>query len=210
MNGRFLSRGLVVLATAILLLLPARGSARTIHDQGLSVTFTVPDQAQPVELPNAVGGARYAYTIDHPDGTRIAIAVSALGGTIGREHIDPGTFASQFPAGAEVSRETVRWRSFDVDSYRARFTAAGQTIVARIVQVPIRAQAVQFVVEGPAERDAEIATLTRAVVGSIEAPSNWLTPFERGERLGRGVGTLLFVAVGIGWLVRRFRRRSPT
>jgi hypothetical protein len=48
------------------------------------------------------------------------------------------------------------------------------------------------------------------VVGSIEGPSNWLTPFERGERLGRGVGTLLFVAVGIGWLVRRYRRRSST
>lgn len=210
MNGRFLTRVLVLLSAAVVVLRPAHSVARTIHDQGLNVTFTVPDQAQPVDLPHGGVDTRYAYVIEQPDGTRIAIAMSALGGTIGREHIDPGMFASEFPAGAEVSRESVRWHTFDLDAYRARFTMAGQTIAARIVQVPIRGQAVQFVVEGPAEHEAEIATLARAVIGSVEGPSNWLTPFERGERLGRGVGTLLLVGIGIAWLARRNRRRSST
>ena len=78
-----------------------------------------------------------------------------------------------------------------------------------MTQVPLRREAVQLFLSGPADQEARGQTLLTETLASLEGESNWLTSTERAGRLGTAAGWWIGIAAAaIAVLVWRKRRRA--
>ena len=121
------------------------------------------------------------------------VFIDRLGGPIGRERV--GEEARKRGA-AGVYLE--KWKSFEVEVFLVKERVGDATFVTRNVQVPITPRAIQLMVVGPETQDAELADLARALLASLDGPSNWLSDWERAENLGVVIVKFLAWIVGIG------------
>lgn len=186
-----------------------------ISDKQLNIAFTLPDGFEPIpEFTSPAGmDIRYAFQRESLDGQPpTCIFIQCLRGVIGREPIPEEVFKKM----GDVHHLQMKWKSFDVDAFVVKEQANGNRFVTWNVQLPVKPRAIQLKVFGLESREDEIASLTRTLVGSLDAPSNWLTNDERAQRLGEGIGKMTVWILGIGatvfglvrWRETAFRRRA--
>jgi hypothetical protein len=138
------------------------------------------------------------------------VMLQDLGGLIGREMPKP----SEMPANARV--ETVPWKSHEVLLVAVREVEAGVASVTLNAQVPLTPKAIQVSVFGPQSDEAQLRQELRAIVASVEGPTNWgetgmAMTQERITRLSHGIGRFwlwgcLLVIAGSAAFKTLFRR----
>jgi hypothetical protein len=200
-----------VLGAVLLAVSPAR-SGETVSHQELGFRLTAPDGF--VQAPERVQG-KVVYAFQRaPTGdpkATVVIAVTRLGGTIGRERLDPKEVAARNP---RVTLVTEKWKEFEIDVSRVPEEAGGVQLVTFNAQVPLKPEAIQVAVIGEADREAETRGVLRSVLANLDGPSNWLTAAERQSRLAEGITQLIITVcvlisiVVVVWSALR-KRKTP-
>ena len=78
--------------------------------------------------------------------------------------------------------------------------------VVYAVQIPTKPEAIQLLLGGIVSRDMEIKGILDKVLSSLKAESNWFSEYESSVRLGRGIGIVISVFIGIAVII--FMRRK--
>jgi hypothetical protein len=107
---------------------------------------------------------------------------------------------------------TLKWKGFDIDGLSTRTSKDNVPVFVLASQVPLRREAVQLVVSGPADQEARAQEMMTAMLATLDGETNWLTPAERAARLGRIAGG--WIAIGLAvvavlWWRKRRRAHSP-
>ncbi|HEY2343720.1 MAG TPA: hypothetical protein VGH90_11840 [Chthoniobacteraceae bacterium] len=132
-------------------------------------SFDLPEGYEPFDSPTMPQGVRFAYMIPSEEAAKRVILVKPLGGTIPNTPLSP----SELPADKGITTFPILWRGLSVAGYRVPESVAGIPYVSLNVQVPLRAQAVQFNFGGPADDEADIRAIAGAVLSSLEGETNW-------------------------------------
>jgi len=100
-------------------------------------------------------------------------------------------------------------KSFDVSGFTTQTSQAGKPVFVLVAQVPLRPEAVQLSVAGPADQQTRGQTIMEATLASLEGETNWLTSSERAGRLGTAAAWWVGIAVAavlvLAWRKRRAR-----
>lgn len=118
-------------------------------------------------------------------GTERLITIEDMKGVIGRDEFPK---PSDIPNNVRV--EKLPWKTFEVLLFVVSEVEAGVPTVTLNAQVPLKPSAVQVTVHGPQRDEAQLRQELKAIVASVEGPSNWLNSEERITRLSHGVGKL--------------------
>jgi hypothetical protein len=146
-----------------------------------------------------------------PDETPVFILVEKLKGVIGREQLS----TSKAPKNPSVRIFTIPWNNFTIDAFEVPETIDGNECVTFNAQVPLKPNAIQLSVFGPASRNAELLLLLKETVALIQGPSNWigsLLPVFISDSSSYGTALLVvaFAAIAIGLVVLWIAmRRKP-
>jgi hypothetical protein len=195
-----------------LAIVPATAFAQKITDGELGMSLTIPAKFR--EFPEAkqqMPSIRRAWITGQPGTEDFAIVgYQLMGGVIGRERLTVASMPpGSFPPGVTPELRTEKWKEFDVDVIAVRAKQGDFEIVALTAQVPLKPQALQVLVTGPAAHEKELAALFRSVLATLDGPTNWLTAEERiGEGIKAAAGGIFIVTmIGLAW--SRRRKRSP-
>jgi len=111
------------------------------------------------------------------------------------------------PANTQVV--SFKWKGFDVSGLRTQASQEGKPVFVLVAQVPLRPEAVQLSVAGPADQETRGQAIMEATLASLEGETNWLTSTERAGRLGTAAGWWIGIAVAViavlAWRKRRAR-----
>ena len=99
-----------------------------------------------------------------------------------------------------------KWKSFDIEVL-VGVAQQEPGIAVLVAQVPLKRQAIQVAVTAPLARQAELLSLLRTLLASLDGPSNWLTDKERSLSAGKAVGGLVVMLGLAGWAIARWRKR---
>jgi hypothetical protein len=175
--GRRLALGLTFLAVA------ASGSlaAEELVDNDLGFSLVIPDRF--TASPEALGVDEdivHAFTSGDPQNGYIMLFIEKLGGTIGRELVKREDLPEEFSGRVA----TTRWKEFDVSVVYILETADDVSFVTLNAQIPLRRQAIQVKLFGPAEREAEMTELLDELLANLEGETNWNEPELAGKSNG--------------------------
>ena len=111
---------------------------------------------------------------------------------------------------ASTQLVSFKWKEFDLQGLRSLVSQqGGEHAFVLVTQVPLRREAVQLFLSGPADQEARGQALLSETLASLEGETNWLTSTERAGRLGTAAGWWIGIAVAvIAVLVWRKRRRA--
>ena len=102
-----------------------------------------------------------------------------------------------------------KWKEFDLQGLRALASQqGGEQAFVLVTQVPLRREAVQLFLSGPADQEARGQALLSETLASLEGESNWLTSTERAGRLGTAAGWWIAIAVAVVAVLVWKRRRA--
>jgi len=102
-----------------------------------------------------------------------------------------------------------KWKEFDLQGLRSLVSPqGGEQAFVLVAQVPLRREAVQLFLSGPADQEARGQTLMTEMLASLEGESNWLTSTERAGRLGTAAGWWIGIAVAVIAVLVWKRRRA--
>ena len=132
----------------------------------------------------------------------LVICVQRLHGVIGREPIRP----DEMPVGAQLT--SMKWREFDLQGVRAQVERDEGPSFTLVAQVPLKPEAIQILLAGPADQTERGDTLLKATLASLQGQSNWLTSAERSERIGKSVGAWIAIGVAVGVVLYMRKRRA--
>jgi len=111
------------------------------------------------------------------------------------------------PANTQVV--SFKWKGFEVSGLRTQASQEGKPVFVLVAQVPLRPEAVQLSVAGPADQETRGQAIMEATLASLEGETNWLTSTERAGRLGTAAGWWIGIAVAViavlAWRKRRAR-----
>src|SRR2546422_7604885 len=88
------------------------------------------------------------------------------------------------PANTQVV--SFKWKGFDVGGLKTLTTQAGQPVFVLVAQVPLRKEAVQLSVAGPADQAGRGRAGPEATLPPAEGGTNLLQTAERAGRPGGG------------------------
>jgi hypothetical protein len=198
---------LAVVAAGLLCAASAR--AEVIKDEHLGFTLALPPGFVDYPPGKAQPGTVYSYIKGTPGTDDFAIVtVQPMGGTIGREPLDPKGLPHV--DGIEFSLRRGKWKSFDIDVINSVAHQEGAAVFAQVAQVPLRREAIQLGLVGPLARQAELTALLPTLLAALDGPSNWLTTEERSFRLGKAAAYLIAVVVVLLVIWRGSRRKRLT
>jgi len=177
-----------MLLHAVVLMLQAATSAE------LGYVMSLPDGF--VSIPAEFAGVRDVVGCWAGEGSQssqgsFVLCVQRMHATLGRERLK----SSDLPASSRLL--TVKWQGLDIDAIRTDTSQAGAPLTVYTAQVPLRREAIQVVVAGPGARAPEALTILNSVLGSLKGETNWLSSTERAGRMGRIVGWVLGIAIGL-------------
>ena len=136
----------------------------------------------------------------------LVLCVQRMRGTLARGRMK----TADVPPSAQL--KTYKWKGFEIDGFRADTAQGGTAVVILAVQVPLRGEAIQLILAGPADQGQRAEAIMTSTIASLEGETNWLTSTERAGRLGNIVGWGLGIAVGVIlvriWLTRRASRAA--
>jgi len=186
--------------------------AGTIRDAEHSFSFTVPDGY--TEYPEGRGpDTAHAFMRGKPDEPSFTqLKIQQMHGTIGRESLDRDkaerTWRDGLRAnGIELTAFDLRkltWKNFDVEVFVSHLAGTDGKLIL-VTQVPLKPEAIQVALTGPASDEARLTADLQAVLASLDGPTNWKTDEERIEALAWVVGLLVGAVAGAWWLRRRRR-----
>ena len=133
----------------------------------------------------------------------MVLCVQRMRGTLPREAMRQ----QDVPATTQVV--SFKWKGFDINGLRTVTSQAGKPVFVLVAQVPLRREAVQLVVGGPADQETRAQTLLAATLATLEGETNWLTSSERAGRLGTAAGWWIGIGGAViavlAWRKRRAR-----
>ena len=113
----------------------------------------------------------------------------------------------EVPANTQVV--SFKWKGFDVSGLKTQASQEGKPVFVLLAQVPLRREAVQLSVAGPADQAARGQAIMEATLASLEGETNWLSSTERAGRLGKAAAVWISIAVALvavlAWRKRRAR-----
>src|SRR2546430_16523985 len=114
----------------------------------------------------------------------MVLLVARMHGSLPREAMRQ----EDVPANTQVV--SFKWKGFDVSGLKTQASQEGKPVFVLLAQVPLRREAVQLSVAGPADQAARGQAIMEATLASLEGETNWLSSTERAGRLGtdRAVG----------------------
>jgi len=176
-----------------------------VRNAELGYTLTLPQGF--TEFPEArsqkeVVDAWTEATPTSPNGA-LVILLARMHGILPREAMRQ----EDVPANTQVV--SFKWKSFDVSGVKTQTSQAGKPVFVLVAQVPLRPEAVQLSVAGPADQQTRGQSIMEATLASLEGETNWLTSSERAGRLGTAAGWWIGIAVAavlvLAWRKRRAR-----
>ena len=176
-----------------------------VRNAELGYTLTLPQGF--TEFPEArsqkeVVDAWTEATPTSPNGA-LVILLARMHGILPREAMRQ----EDVPANTRVV--SFKWKSFDVSGFKTQTSQAGKPVFVLVAQVPLRPEAVQLSVAGPADQQTRGQSIMEATLASLEGETNWLTSSERAGRLGTAAGWWIGIAVAavlvLAWRKRRAR-----
>jgi hypothetical protein len=149
---------------------------KLISNPRLGYSFEVPRDFSDNPKAKTSPMIEYAFIRQNSDGTRTAITIENLGGTIGRDSLRPEDakkMAGQLPPGSEIKLVKGQWSGFAIDGFRSRIAVRGETTSVSAFQVPLAREAVQVNIGGPIKREAESQQIAAMILNSLHGKSNW-------------------------------------
>jgi hypothetical protein len=204
MSGLIAHIGVLVCAIIALAASPVCAGEKVV-DPDLGFTLTLPDGFKVHrDRTGAPERIAHAFILGDPndEAVDILLLVQTMRGTIGPERIRRENLAPGFQG--RVFTEV--WKGHVVDVVTVPETIGDHQTVTFNVQVPLKKAAIQLMLFGPAERDAELQPLLKEVLDGLDGESNWdvsATPlaFNPPSAVVLGFAVVLFVGVLLGlWL----------
>jgi len=131
------------------------------------------------------------------------LCVQRMRGVLPREAMKP----EDLPASTQLV--SFKWKEFDLQGLRSLASQqGGEQAFVLVTQVPLRREAVQRFLSGPADQETRGQALLSETLASLEGESNWLTSTERAGRLGTAAGWWIAIAVAVVAVLVWKRRRA--
>jgi hypothetical protein len=144
-----------------------------------------------------------SYVLGNPRDNQpdIALMIQRMHGVIGR-----GSIAKKIKTpGVTCFKES--WGEFELEVFRCPRQIDHLRTVTFTVQVPLRYEAIQLVITGPAGREDEVRSLLKELLATLQGDTNWLTEKERDERMATGLWRLLVTITVVVYLIHKLRRK---
>ena len=195
----------VIPCLMLLLLVSASAVESQVRNAELGCSLTMPEGFTDFPAARSQKDVVDAWTETAPVSANgaLVLLVARMHGVLPREALRQ----EDVPANTQVVG--FKWKGFDVSGLKTLTTQAGQPVFVLVAQVPLRKEAVQLSVAGPADQEARGQSIMEATLASLEGETNWLTSAERSGRLGRAAGLWIGIAVALiavlAWRKRRAR-----
>lgn len=205
--------------TILILCLPVMASASesradTVTDPKLGFTLKLTSEFMPCmdlfgATPNIVHAFQYGEATEGEMG--VLLLIEKLGGVIGRKRLNK----LDMPPGFDGDLFVTTWQGFEIDGFVVPETLNGIDVVTYNVQIPLKGEAIQIKLFGPADREETLKPLLRQVLDGLDGESNWFSSaappaVANSENYGMVLLCLGIVGVVAGlivlWLVSR---RTP-
>ncbi len=194
----------VTAAVMFVLLVAASAAQSQVRNAELGYSLTLP--AGFTDFPEARAQK------DVVDAWTEATPVSANGAMVllvARMHgALPHEAMRQEEAPANTQVVSFKWKGFDVSGLKTQASQEGKPVFVLLAQVPLRREAVQLSVAGPADQAARGQAIMEATLASLEGETNWLSSTERAGRLGKAAGVWISIAVALVAVLALRKRRA--
>jgi hypothetical protein len=205
----FIGRRLAFCLALLAVMAPCSLAAEKLVDEELGFSLVVPDRFTPTsEVVGLQEDIVHAFTSGDPKNGYIMLFIEELGGTIGRDLVKREDMPEDFRGRVSAAR----WNGYDVSVVYILETAEDVSFVTLNAQIPLRRQAIQVKLFGPAEREAEMSALLDEILANLEGETSWNSPGLAGNSNGgsrlrvvplRNVtdlakGTKLGIAIALG------------
>jgi hypothetical protein len=193
----------VIPAVLLFLLMAATAARSQVRNAELGYSLTLPEGFTDFPAARSQKDVVDAWTETAPASANgaLVLLVARMHGVLPREAMRQ----EDVPANTQVVG--FKWKGFDVSGLKTLTTQAGQPVFVLVAQVPLRKEAVQLSVAGPADQEARGQSIMEATLASLEGETNWLTSTERAGRLGTIAGWWIGIAVAaiaiLAWRKRR-------
>ena len=195
----------VMPAVTLFLLMAATAARSQVRNAEFGYSLTLPEGFTDFPAARSQKDVVDAWSETAPASANgaLVLLIARMRGTLPREAMRQ----EDVPANTQVV--SFKWKGFDVSGLKTLTTQAGQPVFVLVAQVPLRKEAVQLSVAGPAEQEARGQSIMEATLASLEGETSWLTSTERAGRLGTIAGWWIGIAVAaiaiLAWRKRRAR-----
>jgi hypothetical protein len=162
----------VTIIFTLRMVLPAYAGERVV-DSARGFTLSLPDGFVPIPKP-AGASPDIAQTFVLGDQTDneldIILFVEEMNGTLGRERLQ----LKDLPTGFEGRLFRAQWQGFEVDAFEVPENLGDIKMLTFNVQIPLKREAIQIRLFGPAAREAELKSLLPEILAGLAGESNWI------------------------------------
>jgi len=144
-------------------------TAHRVQDSTIGFSFDLPEGYESFAASAKPPGYSHAFVRQVPNQPNRFLLVKPLGGTSGRERLNP----QMLPSGGSLSLTSFDWRGLQVDGIRVPEKSGETAFITFNVQIPLRTQAIQLGIGGPAEQESELRALVEQTLSTLEGETNW-------------------------------------
>jgi hypothetical protein len=149
--------------------LPVRhtpGSTR-VNDAELGFSFEVPEGYKSSFKPPQ--GFRHAYVKSGGAAGNDVLGVKPLGGKLPHARLK----AENLPLNNSAKLIPLSWRGLDINASQVLETLSTGNYLTFNAQIPLRTQAIQLMLVGPAQREQQLRETMEQVLDSLDGETNW-------------------------------------
>jgi len=180
---------------SILLLLPQLQSANV----ELGYRITIPSGFIPFPEAKTQSEVVDCWTEPRPEDA-LVLCVHRL------RRVLPRNAMRQLDLPADNTLSGFKWMGFDIQGLRTVAVQQGERVFVLSAQVPLRREAVQLTIGGPATEEVRGRALMTSTLATFEGESSWLSESNRATRLRNIAGWWIGIAVALV-IVLRWRKR---
>lgn len=169
--------------------------AETIQNNEYGYKITIPDGFVAKRNPNLPARMQYFELPAQVEGPpSLTIMISSMGCTIPEGKLD---LDEMLDMGIDSRVESEPWREFQIQLARVPRVENGAMVLTLLAYVPLEPSAITIGVGGLSSKEAELRTLMRTLLASVEGETSWgktrRYAFERGRELALvGFGVIAY------------------